>query len=86
MQPTCLGFILISYAKDPNKLTLRDIVPTSDVSNYFNAFVGTRTHLWGSTVNVPNIRDNHGILIKPDEYETKLHDLTPVTVDVTLKL
>lgn len=66
-------------------MNLRDMA-TTDPACLYSAFVGSRTHLWDCPIHVPNIRDGHGKLIKPNEYEEKLKHLTPVTIDVVLKL
>ncbi len=67
-------------------MTLRDMVSPSDKTNLFRDYVGSRTHLWGSKINIPNVRDGQGRLIRPNEYIDALPHLTPVTVDVNLKL
>lgn len=65
---------------------MRDIARGEDKSTcLYHKYVGNRTHLWDSPVNVPDVRDRNGAVIKPHEYDSKLHHLTPVTVDVVMK-
>ena len=39
-----------------------------------------------SSINVPNIRDANGAIIRPDEYEQKLESGMVVMVNVYMKL
>lgn len=70
---------------DGNITTLRDMVRDLDGSVYHD-FVGSRIHLWDTPLNVPNIRSKDGSLMKPYNYKSELQHLTPVTVDINLKL
>lgn len=57
-----------------------------DETYIYRDFVGSRSYLWDSQVNVPEIRSQEGRLIRPNEYKTMLPHLAVVTVDVVLKL
>lgn len=67
-------------------IALRDWVSPHDTTSLYHRYIGDRTHIWGSYFNVPEIRDRNGVLVPPTEWENKLVHMTPVTIDVALKL
>ncbi len=77
---------LLILSDHADLITLQDITPRSDTNSLYYDFVGSRVHLWETPVNVPKIYDFDGSIISPRDYEHKLVDMTPVTVNVTLKL
>ncbi|KAJ3560629.1 hypothetical protein NP233_g10709 [Leucocoprinus birnbaumii] len=70
-------------------MTLREFVdtlpPGEKTTEMYTEFVGNRHYLWNSTVNVPEVRDQNGVLVKPHEYSTKLQHGAPATVDVIFR-
>lgn len=66
-------------------MALRDWVSPTDTTSAYHQYIGVRTHLWGSQLNVPDIRDQQGVLISPLDWENKFVHLLPVTIDVALK-
>jgi hypothetical protein len=56
-----------------------------DPEGIYSAALGV-ADLSHSSIDVPNVRDGNGALIKPDEYEQKLETGSVVMVNVYLKM
>lgn len=69
-------------------MTLREYVPeVGSFGEEFTNFVAGRHYLWNSKMDIPVVRDHHGVLIRPGpDYLSRFRDQTPVSFDVMLRL